>query len=112
MTNFSPLLPRGPLFGWWAEGRVAIQVEDVFLWLGELVERGEVPPWTPTTRRKVARGLLAALRDFGVLKGAVHKEFARSSLSLAGFAYVEPMSAFWMNSTLVMSIYSMGGQRG
>jgi hypothetical protein len=77
-----------PLFGWWEEGRVTIQVDDVVQWLGELVERGEAPAWTPTIRTKVARGLLAALRDFGVLKGAVHKEFARTSLSLAGFAYV------------------------
>jgi hypothetical protein len=79
---------EGPLFSWWEAGRVTIQVDDVVRWLDELVERGEVPPWTVTIRTKVARGLLAALRDFGVLKGAVHKEFARTSLSLAGFAYV------------------------
>ena len=38
---------------------------------------------------KVARGLLAALRDFGILSGAVRKEFASPSLSIAGFGYVD-----------------------
>ena len=46
------------------------------------------PPSTETIRTKVARGLLAALRDFGILSGAVRKEFAPPSLSIAGFGYV------------------------
>ena len=49
---------------------------------------GEVPSWADSTRIEVARHLLAALRDFGILTGAVRKEFSRSSLSIAGFSYV------------------------
>jgi hypothetical protein len=79
---------EGPLFAWWEAGRVSVTVDDVVGWIAELAARGDVPPWTETMRTKVARGLLAALRDFGVLTGAVHKEFARPSLSVAGFGYV------------------------
>ena len=53
-----------------------------------LPNSGQTPPWTETIRTKVARGLLAALRDFGILSGAVRKEFAPPSLSIAGFGYV------------------------
>lgn len=79
---------EGPLFGWWEQGRVAVRVDDVTSWLQALAARGETPEWTSTIRTKVARGLLAALRDFGLLTGSVHKELARPSLSIAGFGYV------------------------
>lgn len=81
-------LAEGPLFEWWKSGRVGVTVNEVVIWLGHLATQGDTPPWTDTIRTKVARGLLAALRDFGILTGAVRKEFARPSLSIAGFGYV------------------------
>lgn len=79
---------EGPLFGWWQAGRVTVDVNEVAAWLGELAEKGETPSWADSTRIRVARHLLAALRDFGILTGAARKEFSRSSLSIAGFSYV------------------------
>jgi Putative inner membrane protein (DUF1819) len=79
---------EGPLFEWWGTGRVAVNVNEVVIWLADLAAQGNAPPWTDTIRIKVARGLLAALRDFGILTGTVRKEFAGRSLSIAGFAYV------------------------
>ena len=79
---------EGPLFAWWTAGRVAVDVNEIAAWLEELAEKGETPPWSDSTRIEVARHLLAALRDFGILTGAVRKEFSRSSLSIAGFSYV------------------------
>jgi hypothetical protein len=79
---------EGPLFESWANGRIAISVDDVVAWIDRLASHGDIPPWTATIRLKVARGLLAALRDFGVLTGAVRKEIAVPSLSIAGFGYV------------------------
>jgi hypothetical protein len=79
---------EGPLFEWWERGRIGVGVESVSKWLADLAEQGQVAEWTETTRTKVARGLLAALRDFGILTGAVRKEFAPPSLSMAGFGYV------------------------
>jgi len=79
---------EGPLFGWWEAGRVTVDVNEVVEWLAHLAAHRETPQWTDTIRLKVARGLLAALRDFGVLTGAVRKEFSSASLSVAGFGYV------------------------
>jgi hypothetical protein len=47
-----------------------------------------LPEWSPNVRTRVGRGLLAALRDFGVLEGTTIKRFARPHLSSRGFAYV------------------------
>ena len=79
---------EGPLFEWWAQGRVGVDVESVSTWLAELAGRGLTSPWTETIRTKVARGLLAAVRDFGILSGAVRKEFAPPAISITGFGYV------------------------
>jgi len=76
------------LFGWWEAGRIAVDVNQVSGWLTQLAVRGSIPTWADGTRIEVARHLLAALRDFGVLSGSVRKEFSRASLSIAGFGYV------------------------
>ncbi len=89
-TRDDPLLAafaEGPLFGWWETGRVAVDVNDVVAWLDRLAAEGATPPWSPTIRVKVARGLLAAMRDFELLSGGVRKELAGPSLSVAGFGY-------------------------
>ena len=79
---------EGPLFRWWEAGRVTVDVNDVTAWVGGLAAKGETPPWAESTCIEVARHLLAAARDFGVLAGSVRKEFSRASLSIAGFGYV------------------------
>jgi hypothetical protein len=79
---------EGPLYAWWEAGRVSVDVNELGAWLGKLAANGATPSWADSTRIEVARHLLAALRDFGILTGAVRKEFSRSSLSVAGFSYV------------------------
>ena len=79
---------EGPLFTWWEAGRVMVDVDEVATWLAGLAANGETPYWGDKTRIEVARHLLAALRDFRILTGAVRKEFSRPSLSIAGFSYV------------------------
>lgn len=79
---------EGPIFDWYSAGRVGVTVEETKAWLEALAQDGRLPQWTDTVRTKVARGLLAALRDFGVLRGAVIKEFASPGMSARGFAYV------------------------
>ncbi|MBI3468948.1 MAG: DUF1819 family protein [Planctomycetes bacterium] len=44
--------------------------------------------WSEATIRRVAQGLLSALRDFGVLQGAVNKRIAPAYLPVEAFAYV------------------------
>ncbi len=76
------------LFGWFEAGRVGVDVKGVAAWLERLAAADLTPSWASNTRLEVARHLLAAFRDFGVLSGAVRKEFSRAPLSIAGFAYV------------------------
>jgi Putative inner membrane protein (DUF1819) len=79
---------EGPLWSWWQAGRVGVGIDDVTSWLGALAKEGRIPAWSDSVRTKAARGLLAALRDFGVLRGATRKEIAPPAMSPQGFAYV------------------------
>lgn len=79
---------EGPLFAWYTAGRVGVSVDEVKSWLESLTSAGKLRELTDTVRTKIARGLLAALRDFGVLKGAVRKEFNQPGMTAKGFAYV------------------------
>jgi hypothetical protein len=45
-------------------------------------------PWSPTVTHKVARGLLAALRDFGILEGRARKRLSGVLLPIPAFAYL------------------------
>lgn len=71
------------LFGWRRADRRQVDPTDVDAWLA-----GRVPAWSPPTRKRVAEGLLAAARDFGLLGGVVHKRIQTPALGLGGFAYV------------------------
>jgi len=44
--------------------------------------------WSPTVTTKVARGLLAALRDFGLLEGRAMKRLAAAQLPVGAFSYL------------------------
>jgi hypothetical protein len=44
--------------------------------------------WSEPTIIRIAQGLLSALRDFGVLRGAVKKRIAPAYLTVAAFAYI------------------------
>lgn len=79
---------QGPLFEWYTAGRIGVTVDEAKSWLEALTKAGELPEWTETVRTKVARGMLAALRDFGILRGSVRKEFNPPGMTAKGFAYV------------------------
>jgi hypothetical protein len=80
----------GPLH---ASGQRAIGVGDLLAPLrGWLADGRMAAPWGETTLRRVAEGLLATLRDFGLLEGAVHKRFSTFTLPVPAAAYV----AFWL----------------
>jgi hypothetical protein len=79
---------EGPLWSWWQAGRIGVTVADVVDWLSALASEGRTPEWSESVRTKTARGLLAALRDFGILRGGTRKEIASPAMSPRGFAYV------------------------
>lgn len=66
---------------------LAIRVDETARWIGkELSKRSQ--SWSDTVSLKVARGLLAALRDFGILEGATKKRIAPVYLPIEPFAYI------------------------
>ncbi len=66
-----------------------VRTADVLRFLEALPDsRFPAGRWSKTVRTKVARGLLAALRDFGVLAGAVKKRITTLYLPVESFACI------------------------
>jgi len=64
-----------------------ITTNDVVAWLtSQLASCGKA--WSETVTARVARGMLATLRDFGILEGAVIKKIAPVYLPIESFAYI------------------------
>ena len=65
----------------------SIRVDETTLWIKKkLLEQKQ--NWTETVTLKVARGMLAALRDFGILEGGAKKRIAPAYLPVESFAYL------------------------
>jgi hypothetical protein len=72
-----------------AQGLVHITVQDLQRFLTKWVEEGKTSRrWSESTVAHAVRGLMSALRDFGVLQGAVNKKIAPGYLPIESFAYV------------------------
>ncbi len=66
-----------------------VRASDVEAWLAAQVSEGKTErPWSPPVQRRMAQGLLATLRDFGVLEGAVRKRIASVYLPIDAFAFI------------------------
>jgi hypothetical protein len=64
-----------------------IRIKETACWISNKVgEDGRL--WTTTVRLKVARGMLAALRDFGILEGATRKRIASQNLPVEAFCLI------------------------
>jgi hypothetical protein len=71
------LLPR------LSTARAGVEQFEVLDWLNPKGSR-----WSPTVSIKVASGLLAALRDFGILEGRSSKRLASLRLPIGSFAFL------------------------
>ena len=82
------------------QGHAEVTTEQVVGFLFEQVRaRRTATSWSKPTARRVAQGLLATLRDFGILSGAMgsrKKYFTPMYLPIESFAYV----AFLLNRRL------------
>jgi Putative inner membrane protein (DUF1819) len=77
------------LADFYVRGRTEIRVEDIQSTLRTWVREGKTTArWSDYTMLRVSRGVLATLRDFGVLQGASSKRIAPPSLPVSAFAYV------------------------
>ncbi|WIG59045.1 MAG: hypothetical protein OJF49_001792 [Ktedonobacterales bacterium] len=74
----------GPML---ARGHTLVRPEDVVRWLNEQMAAGKTQrPWSDVTIRRLAVGLLATLRDFGILQGKVAKRLGPIYLAPPAFA--------------------------
>jgi hypothetical protein len=72
-----------------ARGITDIDVVEIEHALATWAREGKTTgAWSNSTIRRVTQGVLSALRDFGVLAGAVNKRIAPAYLPVAAFAYV------------------------
>jgi hypothetical protein len=72
-----------------AQGLVDINVLEFHRSLAKWVDEGKTTGhWSESTITRISQGLLSALRDFGVLQGAVNKKIAPAYFPIEAFAYV------------------------
>src|ERR1017187_7020168 len=72
-----------------ARGLVDINAQNFQRSLAKWVDEGKTAGhWSEPTISRVSQGLLSALRDFGVLQGAVKKKIATAYFPIESFAYV------------------------
>jgi len=66
---------------------VSLSIDETVKWISTgLSSNGKA--WTPTVQRKTARGMLAALRDFGILEGANKKRVVYQHLPIEAFCVI------------------------
>jgi len=65
----------------------SLKTEDVCVWIAAQLAMCD-KRWSQTVTTKVAQGVLAALRDFGILEGTVKKRIAPVYLPVESFAYI------------------------
>jgi hypothetical protein len=76
-----------------SSGQSYTSVDDAVAWLQKKIDEAK-RQWTPTVTRKVGQGMLAALRDFGILEGTGRKHIAPVHIPLEAFSLI----AFILNS--------------
>jgi hypothetical protein len=69
------------LFGNWVAGNRTVRPEEVVRFAAERYGEDALGRLRESTRKKVAGNVLSALRDFGVLKGAVRKTIEQPALT-------------------------------
>lgn len=73
-------------------GDGSVRIDETVSWIANHIRKAG-QQWSPTVTLKVARGLLAALRDFGILEGGAKKRVAPVHVPIEAFCYI----AFWLH---------------
>ena len=72
-------------------GDGSVRIDETAAWISSHIKKAG-QGWTPTVTLKVGRGILAALRDFGILEGGTKKRIAPVHLPMEAFCYI----SFWL----------------
>ncbi len=77
------------LVDWSTRSDREVRTWEVQNWVDKQVKAGNTErPWSFEVQRRVVQGLLATLRDFGILEGSVKKRIAYVYLPLDAFAFI------------------------
>lgn len=77
------------LGSYWTRGIMEIDFEEIELVMRKWAAEGKTSgAWSEYTIRRVTQGVLATLRDFGILQGANKKRIAPAYLPIQAFAYI------------------------
>jgi Putative inner membrane protein (DUF1819) len=77
------------LADWSTRSDREVRTSEVQNWVDEQVKAGNTErPWSFEVQRRVVQGLLATLRDFGVLEGSVKKRMVYVYLPIDAFAFI------------------------
>ena len=77
------------LYPQFVDGVLRVRVEELFPYLRELHGRGLTEaPWSDSTLKRVASGLLRMAADFGLMKGTIVREFTPYHLPEEAFIYL------------------------
>lgn len=77
------------LFTFYSDGKTDITIKDIIAAIDRWVGEGKtIGNWSENTTLRASQGLMATLRDFGILQGAVNKRLAPVYLPIEAFAYL------------------------
>jgi len=70
-------------------GQQEITVHDIEEWIGEQIAAGKtIRAWNDETANRVAQGIMATLRDFGLLQGVINKRIVPIYLPTTAFSFI------------------------
>lgn len=70
-------------------GRQELPVAEMLHWIRQQVADGRTErPWGATTIERVAQGVMATLRDFGLLEGVIHKRITPPFVPTEAFGFI------------------------
>lgn len=84
------------LFEKYYSGQVSVSARDVYQFILETPPEKFNNPWSDYIKHRLSRGVMATLRDFGILEGKARKQIANYHLPLETFVYV----AFILNEKI------------
>ncbi len=80
-------------------GDVEVRPWELAAWVeAQVAAARTVEPWNETTVSRVVRNTLAALRDFGILEGAVNKRVVVPQIPILAFAFIARLRHGWLRS--------------
>lgn len=76
------------IFNRFFSGRLAVSARDVYEYIQSIPDEKFNKRWSDYVKRRLSRGVMSTLRDFGILEGKGKKKIANYYLPLFSFVYI------------------------